>query len=222
MPFQRPKSGGKKLLFSKCGVKWKCGVKMWRQAQMWWCLRNHGNVAWNNVASQCGVRHYCGGAFEMMEMWQQTMWRQTLMWRQSEMWRQTMWRQNVAPNTPCAKRSSRKCLFKKGIQWQAQKCYAKCLHPEIMDTNIPMQTEGSAWSAPPRFPWMEFEYVSVLSTHHHHHHHHQQHHHHHHHHHHYHHYHHHHHHHHHHHEKEWIQDLNIINSWVNSLSLGIL
>jgi len=49
-----------------------------------------------------------------MEMRGQTM-------RQSE-----MWRQNVAANTPCTKLSSRKCVFKTGIQWQAQKCYTKC------------------------------------------------------------------------------------------------
>ena len=76
---------------------------MWRQAQMWW----------------------------QSEMWRQTMWRQAQMWWQSEMWRQTMWRQNVASDTPFAKLSSRKCVFKKRIQWQAQKCYTKCLCPAI-------------------------------------------------------------------------------------------
>ena len=45
---------------------------------MWWRLRNHGNVASNNVASKCGVRHKCGGASEIMEMWRQTMWRQNV------------------------------------------------------------------------------------------------------------------------------------------------
>ena len=78
------------------------------------------NVASNNVAPKCGVRHKCGGASEIMEMWRQTMWRQNVasgtnvvappkswkcgvkMWRQAqmwwrlrimEMWRQKMWRQ---------------------------------------------------------------------------------------------------------------------------------
>ena len=78
---------------------------------------------WKCGIKQCGVE----------------MWRQTLMWRQSEMWRQTMWRQNVAPNTPCTKRSSRKCVFKKGIQWQAQKCYTKCLHPVDLYELMPLQ-----------------------------------------------------------------------------------
>ena len=40
------------------------GAKMWLQAQMWWRLRNDGNVASNNVASKCGVKHKCGGASE--------------------------------------------------------------------------------------------------------------------------------------------------------------
>ena len=81
---------------------------------------------WND--GKCGIKQ-CG-----VEMW-----RQTLMWRQSEMCRQTMWRQNVAPNTPCTKRSSRKCVFKKGIQWQAQKCYTKCLHPVDLYELMPLQ-----------------------------------------------------------------------------------
>ena len=49
------------------------------------------------------------------------------------MWRQTMWRQNVASDTPFAELSSRKCVFKKGFQWQAQKCYTKCLCPVLYD-----------------------------------------------------------------------------------------
>ena len=49
---------------------------------------------------------------KMTEMRRQTMWRQAQMWWQSEMWRQTMWRQNVASDTPFAKLSSRKCVFK--------------------------------------------------------------------------------------------------------------
>ena len=102
-------------------------VKMWRQ---------------NNAAPKCGFRHKCGGASEMMEMWLQTMWRQAMwrqaqMWWQSEMWRQTMRRQNVASDTPFAKLSSRKCVFKKGIQWQAQKCYTKCLRPALLNTFFP-------------------------------------------------------------------------------------
>ena len=121
-------------------------VQMWRQVKMW---------RQNTAAPKCGFRHKCGGASEMMEMWlqtmrrrnvasstnlvappkmtemwRQTMWRQAQMWWQSEMWRQTMWRQNVASDTPFAKLSSRKCVFKKGIQWQAQKCYTKCLCPD--------------------------------------------------------------------------------------------
>ena len=78
----------KKQLVSKCvskcrGAKWKCdvkqcGAKMWRQTQMWWRLRNDGNVASNNAASKCGIRHKCGGASEIMEMWRQTMWRQNV------------------------------------------------------------------------------------------------------------------------------------------------
>ena len=128
---------------------------------MWWRLRNHGNVASNNEASKCGVRHKCGGASEIMEMWRQTMWRQNVasgtnvvappkswkcgvkqcgvkmwrqaqMWRQSEMWRQTMWRQNVASGTLLTKLCFRKCVFKKGIQWQAQKYYTICLYPVYM------------------------------------------------------------------------------------------
>ena len=114
----------------KCGVK-QCGVKMWRQAQMWWRLRNHGNVASNNVASKCGVRHKCGGSPKCgVKQCGVKMWRQAQMWWQSEMWRQTMRRQNVASDTPFAKLSSKKCVFKKGIQWQAQKYYTKCLCPD--------------------------------------------------------------------------------------------
>ena len=141
---------------SKAKIWWKktaclqMWVQMWRQAQMSWRLGND-----RNVASKCGVKHKCGGASEMMEMWLQTMWRRNVasstnvvappkmtemwrqtMWRQAQMWwqsemsRQTMWRQNVASDTPFAKLSSRKCVFKKGIQWQAQKCYTKCLCPK--------------------------------------------------------------------------------------------
>ena len=73
---------------SKCGVKWKCGVKtmrrqnvasgtnvvappkwwkcdfkqcgaeMWRQAQMWWRLRKWPKCG----VKQCGVRRKCGGS----------------------------------------------------------------------------------------------------------------------------------------------------------------
>ena len=87
-----PKSGGKKLFVSKCGskcgVKWKCGVKtlrrqnvasgtnvvappkwwkcgfkqcgveMWRQAHIWWRLRKWPKCG----VKQCGVRHKCGGS----------------------------------------------------------------------------------------------------------------------------------------------------------------
>ena len=97
------------------------------KSKIWWNKnRLSPNVASSeNVSSKCAVRDKCGGASEMMEMWVKQcgveMWRQTLMWRQSE-----MWRQNVAANTPCTKLSSRKCVFKTGIQWQAQKCYTKC------------------------------------------------------------------------------------------------
>ena len=116
----------------KCGVK-QCGVKMWRQAQMWWRLRImemwrqtmwRQNVASNtNVVAppkswKCGVKQ-CGVK----------MWRQAQMWQQSEMWRQTMWRQNVASGTALTKLCFRKCVFKKGIQWQAQKYYTICLYP---------------------------------------------------------------------------------------------
>ena len=68
----------------------QCGAKMWLQAQMWWHLRNDGNVASStNVVAPP----------KMTEMWRQTMWRQAQMWWQSEMWRQTMWRQNVLSGT---------------------------------------------------------------------------------------------------------------------------
>ena len=72
-----------------------CGAKMWLQAQMWWRLRNDGNVASNNVASSTNLV----APPKMTEMWRQTMWRQAQMWWQSEMWRQTMRRQNVASGT---------------------------------------------------------------------------------------------------------------------------
>ena len=143
---------------SKAKIWWKktaclqMWVQMWRQVKM----RRQ-----NNAAPKCGFRHKCGGASAMMEMWlqtmwrrnvasstnvvappkmtemwRQTMWRQAQMWWQSEMWRQTMWRQNVASDTPFAKLSSRKCVFKKGIRWQAQKCYTKCLCPAIISIYI--------------------------------------------------------------------------------------
>ena len=153
-----PKSGGKKLFVSKCGSKcgvktlrrqnvasgtnvvappkwWKCGfkqcgVEMWRQAQIWWRLRKWPKCG----VKQCGVRHKCGGSPKCgVKQCGVKMWRQAQMWWQSEMWRQTTWRQNVASDTPFAKLSSRKCVFKKGIQWQAQKCYTKCLCPGKYD-----------------------------------------------------------------------------------------
>ena len=162
-----PKSGGKKLFVSKCGskcgVKWKCGVKtlrrqnvasgtnvvappkwwkcgfkqcgveMWRQAHIWWRLRKWPKCG----VKQCGVRHKCGGSPKCgVKQCGVKMWRQAQMWWQSEMWRQTMWRQNVASDTPFAKLSSRKCVFKKGIQWQAQKCYTKCLCPAYLYISI--------------------------------------------------------------------------------------
>ena len=106
---------------------------MWRQTLMWRRLRNDGNVISNNVASKCGVAGKCGGSPKCgVKQCGVKMWRQAQMWRQSEMWCQTMWRQNVASETHFTKLSSRKFVFKKGIQWQAQKCYTKCLWPIIL------------------------------------------------------------------------------------------
>ena len=69
---------------------------MWLQAQMWWRLRNDGNVASNNVASgtnvvavrnvasnnaasKCGVRHPCAGSPKCgVKQCGVKMWRQTL------------------------------------------------------------------------------------------------------------------------------------------------
>ena len=119
----------------KCGFRHKCGgtsemMEMWRQAQMWWRLRKWPKCG----VKQCGVRHKCGGSPKCgVKQCGVKMCCQAQMWWQSEMWRQTMWRQNVASDTPFAKLSSRKCVFKKGIQWQAQKCYTKCLCPVELD-----------------------------------------------------------------------------------------
>ena len=203
-----PKSGGKKLFVSKCGskcgVKWKCGVKtlrrqnvasgtnvvappkwwkcgfkqcgveMWRQAQIWWRLRKWPKCG----VKQCGVRDKCGGSPKCgVKQCGVKMWRQAQMWWQSEMWRQTMWRQNVASDTPFAKLFSRKCVFKKGIQWQAQKCYTKCLCPgkidsfqswtwsSVDDATVPMCFQGNdvrwnqGWS--PRFVYLYIAHRTV-------------------------------------------------------------
>ena len=95
------------------------------------------NVTSNNVASKRGVRHKCGGSPKCgVKQCGVKMWRQAQMWRQSEMWRQTMWRQNVTSNTPLTKLCFRKCVFKKGIQWQAQKYYTICLYPVFLYIHI--------------------------------------------------------------------------------------
>ena len=91
---------------------------MWRQTTWRQNVASGTSVVAPPKSWKCGVKQ-CGVK----------MWRQAQMWRQSEMWRQTMWRQNVASGTPLTKLCFRKCVFKKGIQWHAQKYYTICLYP---------------------------------------------------------------------------------------------
>ena len=83
------KSVGPNVASSENVASKQCGAKMWLQAQMWWRLRNDGNVASNNVASsnvasganvvavrnvasnnaasKCGIRHsLCQTVFQEM------------------------------------------------------------------------------------------------------------------------------------------------------------